>query len=128
MQETRRARLQAVILEELSVLVRELKDPRVPLITFTRVEVTQDGSQATAYFTIFGTAAAADQEGFDEKKHREEAKACIEGLNSASGFLRKNLARALTVRHIPALVFREDRGFENALRVHELLKKMGPQQ
>ena len=43
MQETRRARLQAVILEELSLVIRTLKDPRVPMVTLTRVEVTPDG-------------------------------------------------------------------------------------
>ena len=55
MQETRRARLQAVIQEELSVVVpREVKDPRVPSVTFTQVEVTQDGSQATVFVADLG--------------------------------------------------------------------------
>ncbi len=129
MQETRRARLQSVIIEELSQVVRGLKDPRIPSVTFTSCEVTQDGSQATVYVSILGggqqpeglsdTEAAAH-----EKQAKKRIKDCIEGLTSASGFLRRHLAKILTVRHIPTLIFKEDRGFENTLRVHELLKKI----
>jgi ribosome-binding factor A len=46
MDSTRRARLAAVIQQELSVTVPKLKDPRIPNVTFTQVEVTQDGAQA----------------------------------------------------------------------------------
>lgn len=114
MQPTRRARLEAVIQEELALVVsRELKDPRIPSVTFTSVQVTQDGSQATVFVSILG--------GSQDPKAMKD---CLAGLTSASGFLRRHLARTLTVRHIPSLIFKEDRGFENALRVHELLKKI----
>jgi ribosome-binding factor A len=127
MQQTRRMRLQAVIQEELSSVVpREVKDPRVPSVTFTAVEVTPDGGQATIFVSILGGA----QGGFDgapslsEKGAQQRMKDCIDGLTSASGFLRRHLAKVLNVRHIPSLIFKEDRGFENAIRVHELLKKI----
>lgn len=127
MQETRRMRLQAVIQEELSQVVpKEVKDPRVPPVTFTAVEVTQDGSQATIFVAILGGA----QGGHDGAPPLSEAgaklrmKDCIDGLTSASGYLRRHLARILSLRHIPSLIFREDIGFENAIRVHELLKKI----
>ena len=127
MQATRRMRLQAVIQEELSeVVAREVKDPRVPPITFTAVEVTQDGSQAVLFVAILGGA----QGGFDGSPPLSEAgakkrmKECLEGLGSAAGYLRRHLARVLNVRHVPSLIFKEDRGFENALRVHDLLKKI----
>ncbi len=127
MQATRRMRLQAVIQDELShVVPREVKDPRVPPVTFTAVEVTQDGSQATIFVSILGGA----QGGHDGAPPLSEAGAklrmqdCIDGLTSASGFLRRHLAKVLNIRYIPTLTFREDRGFENATRVHELLKKI----
>ncbi len=120
-------RLQAVIQEELAQVVpKEVKDPRIPPITFTAVEVTHDGSQATIFVAILG----GTQGGHDgtpilsENEGKLRMKGCIEGLTSASGFLRRHLGRILTVRHIPSLVFREDRGFENAIRVQELLKKI----
>ena len=127
MQTTRRMRLQAVIQEELSQVVpREVKDPRVPPITFTAVEVTQDGSQATVFVTILGGAHGGHDGAPPLSDHgaKLRMKDCLDGLASASGFLRRHLARVLSVRHIPSLIFREDRGFENSIRVHELLKKI----
>jgi ribosome-binding factor A len=113
MQETRRMRLQSAIQEELSQFVaREVKDPRIPSVTFTEVQVTQDGSHATIFVAVLG--------GADDKTMQD----CIDGLTAASGYIRKHLGRVLNVRHIPTLAFREDRGFENAQRVHELLNQL----
>jgi len=127
MQATRRMRLQAVIQEELaSVVPREVKDPRIPPVTFTAVEVSQDGSQATIFVSILGGAQGGHDGAppLSEKGAKLRMEDCIAGLTSASGYLRRHLARVLSVRHIPTLIFREDRGFENAIRVHELLKKI----
>ncbi len=127
MQETRRMRLQAVIQEELSTIVsREVKDPRIPPVTFTAVEVTEDGSQATIFVAILGGAQGGHDGAppLSEQGAKLRMKDCLDGLTSASGFLRRHLAKILTVRHIPSLVFREDHGFENAIRVQELLKKV----
>ena len=130
MQPIRRARLEAVILDELSKVVpRELKDPRISSITFTSCQVTPDGSQATVLVTLLGAhALQAGENGDENTKMREEnekkLKDCIKGLSSASGFLRRHLASVLTVRHIPTIVFKADTGFENTYRVHELLKKI----
>lgn len=132
MQATRRMRLQSVIQEELSHIVpREIKDPRIPAVTFTAVEVSQDGGQATVFVSILGGTQEEDEESPSEpektpqkKSKKTKMKECLEGLSSASGFLRRHLGKVLNVRHIPSLIFREDRGFENAIRVHEILKKI----
>lgn len=127
MQETRRQRLQAVIQEELSrVVPREVKDPRIPTVTFTTVEVTQDGSQATVFVSILGGAQGGHDGApplSDEAATRRMSD-CIDGLKSASGFLRRHLAKILNIRYVPTLIFKEDKGFENSLRVHELLRKI----
>jgi ribosome-binding factor A len=134
MDKTRRARLAAVIQQEISTLVsREVKDPRIPSVTFTQVEVAEDGSHAVIYVAILGAALAAGQEGPDanaqpdpkaEAAAKAKMKGCIEGLNSASNFMRRHLAKVLTVRHVPTLAFKEDNGFENSIRVQELLNKI----
>src|SRR3954468_4486119 len=106
MQATRRMRLQAVIQEELSQVVpREVKDPRIPAVTFTAVEVTQDGSQATVFVMILGGAQGGHDGAppLSEKGAILRMKDCIDGLTSASGYLRRHLARILNVRHIPTL-------------------------
>jgi ribosome-binding factor A len=135
MQENRRLRLQSAILEELSQFVsREVKDPRIPAITFTEIQVTQDGSHATIFVSILGSGiSTVDEQGNEadeatiaarQKLADQRMKACLEGLNAAQGFMRRHLGRVLNVRHIPTLAFREDRGFINANRVHELLIKL----
>lgn len=128
MQQTRRLRLQAVIQEELSLVVaREVKDPRIHPVTFTSVEVTPDGSHAVIYVALFGSGQVSLGEGMiSNQESKNRLKDCLAGLNSASGFLRKHLSKVLTIRHVPTLAFKEDRGFENALRVNELLKEIEP--
>ena len=112
MDPTRKARLESVIQEEIARLVaREVKDPRVGEITVTRVEVTRDGGFARVFVIPFGGP-----------REPEEIKGCVAGLNSAAGFLKRRLAKALELRSIPALQFQEDRGLDNAMRVHSILK------
>lgn len=119
MDATRRARIESVILEELSVIIpRELKDPRLLPLTFTKVDLSQDGQHATVYIAPLGQI---DEENRVTDEHME---ACIEGLSSASGYLRRHLAKILTVRHIPSLLFKTDKGLDNSIRVHQLLKQL----
>jgi ribosome-binding factor A len=86
----------------------EVRDPRVGLVTVTRVDVTPDLSHAT----IFVRAQGDDTE-------RERA---VEGLKSAAGFLRSRVARVLTTRSVPELHIEADRGLEHAARINELLE------
>lgn len=117
-----------MIQQELSQVVpREVRDPRVPPITFTAVEVTQDGEQATVFISILGGSRAsyqADVPELSEQAGRQRMADALDGLRSASGFLRRHLASVLTVRHIPTLIFKEDKGLENAARVFDLLKQI----
>jgi ribosome-binding factor A len=117
MQPNRRARLGSVILEELSQVIRTLKDPRIRPITVTRVELTPDAGMATVFVTLLGY----DPDAADQRRAMRET---IEGLASASGLLRRHIASALTTRTTPALQFKEDRGLANASRVHELLREL----
>ena len=63
-------------------------------------------------------------QGGDDQAQRARMQDCIKGLTSASGFLRRHLAKVLTTRHIPTLSFKEDRGFVNSFRVQELLNQI----
>ena len=125
MQATRKARIESLIREELSLAVaREVKDPRVPNVTITRVELSPDGSQAKIYVSILGLGAGPVPEEGDALRRGPSPMAdCLRGLGSAAGFLRRKLSKTLTIRHIPALVFHEDRGLDNTLHVHSILKK-----
>ena len=74
------------------IVQNELKDPRIPSITsISHVEVTNDLSYAKVYVSVLGND-------FD----RDEA---IEGLNSAKGFIKKELSKKIKLRAMPELIF-----------------------
>jgi ribosome-binding factor A len=97
-----------VILSEL--MVREVKDPRIGFVTITRVEVTPDLHHARVYVSILGTP--------------EEQKASLEGLSSAAGFLRHEIAHHLDMRRTPELSFALDQGAEAVERIDSLLQQI----
>jgi ribosome-binding factor A len=110
-------RVASMMKDELSLLInRELKDPRVPFVTVTNVELTRDVKQATVYISI----VSIDQTYTDP----DLTKQVLEALRDAKGFLRKQLAGIMQLRSIPDLLFKEDKGLENTLRVNEILKQL----
>ena len=116
MQATRKARVESLLREELSVVIpRMVKDPRVAPLTITHVEMTPDGKVAKIFFSLLGRA---------EDDSSDLFKGCLAGLTSARGFLRSYLAKAVSLRHVPDLRFQHDRGLENSMRVHELLQNI----
>jgi ribosome-binding factor A len=97
--------IRQVIAEALS---REIRDPRVGMVTVTGVLVTNDLSHARVSVSVPGDEA-------------EKARA-LQGLQSAAGFLRSRTARALTTRTVPELHFELDKGVAHAARIEELLQ------
>ena len=105
----RTARLNELLKRELSRLLRaELKDPRIRTVTITGVSAAPDLTHATVYVRTLGEEVMVDD--------------AIEGLESASGFLRRQLGRELHVRRIPEFRFVVDRTLERAGRIEELLE------
>jgi ribosome-binding factor A len=94
------------------VLARdEIKDPRVRgagLITVTHVRVSGDLRHAKALFTVHDL----DEAGLERVR---------EGLDHASGYFRKAIARRLRMKVAPAVTFEVDRVFEQAARVEKIL-------
>ena len=103
--------------DELTLLInRELKDPRIPSVSVTNVEITRDAKQATIYISIMALNQTS--------KDPELMQSCLEGLEKAKGFIKKNISHIMQLRYVPDLIFKEDKGLENTLRVHELLKQL----
>lgn len=94
-----------------ALLIRGLKDPRIGFVTITGVKVTTDIRQATIYFTVIGS---------DEEKRDTEA-----GLNSARGFIRKELAQDLKMRFTPEVIFKYDTSVEYGQHIESILKEIG---
>lgn len=100
------------IQRELAVLIRsQVKDPRVPpTMTVAGVEVSRDLSSAKVYVSTF-----------DLESDAEAREAAIDGLNKASGFLRRQLGNKMRLRIVPTLIFRYDVVQENAARISSLI-------
>lgn len=93
------------------IVQNELKDPRIPSITsISHVEVTNDLSYANVYVSVLGND-------FD----RDEA---IEGLNSAKGFIKKELSKKIKLRAMPELIFIKDDSIEKSLELDKLIDEV----
>ena len=93
------------------IVQNELKDPRIPSITsISHVEVTNDLSYAKVYVSVLGND-------FD----RDEA---IEGLNSAKGFIKKELSNKIKLRAMPELIFIKDDSIEKSLELDKLIDEV----
>lgn len=94
------------------LLVRKIKDPRLDMVTITGVEVSPDLKLARVYFSRFGNS--------------EELRQGLEGLQSAVGFIKRELGQRLKLRHVPDLEFVHDTSFEYGDRIETLLKTVFP--
>jgi ribosome-binding factor A len=92
------------------LLIKGLKDPRIGFVTITGVKVTTDLSLATIYFTVIGS---------DEEKKASET-----GLNSARGFIRKELGQALKLRVTPNVIFKYDTSVDYGTHIESILKEI----
>jgi ribosome-binding factor A len=106
-QSGRPQKLGDLIQRELSELLqRELRDPRVGMITITGVDVSPDFSHAKIFFTIL------------QKEHLDET---AQGLKKAAGFLRSQLARRIKLYTTPELRFEYDESVERGDRLSRLI-------
>lgn len=96
------------------ILLRELKDPRVGMVTITGVRLSNDLRHARVLFSIFGS--------------QEQRDASLAGLQRAAGFIRRQLARRVEMRVSPELSFEFDPGLEQSDRLAQLLKKDAPEE
>ncbi len=87
---------------------REVKDPRVGLITITSAEVTRDLTHAKVYFTPFAGIG--------------DATAALEALRHASGFLRHQVRNLMRLRVAPELDFQIDDSVERGARLSTLIQ------
>ena len=104
-------RISEDIRRELSAIFRTLKDPRISsMITVLRVDVTNDLSYATIHVsTVEGEDKTAES---------------VKGLKSARGYIRKELASALSLRHVPELRFVADNSIAYSAQINKILKDL----
>lgn len=95
------------IQRDLAELIRDLKDPRIGMVTLNSVEVTPDYAHAKVYFSqLLG-----------------DVEACTQALNEAAGFLRNGLFKRLKIHTVPTLHFHFDRTTERAADLTALIAR-----
>ncbi len=96
----------------------EVRDPGLHgnPVTVTEVRVTADLRHAVVFVVPFGLR-------LDSTAGGTEIAAIVEALNRAAPFLRHRVSEAVQLRYAPELVFRPDTTFEEAHRIHSLLRK-----
>lgn len=100
---------------ELTAILREVKDPRVKdcLLSLVRVEVTNDLSYCTVYVSTM--------EGL------ERTKSAVTGLKSAAGYIRHELGKRLSLRHVPQLIFKPTDSIAYGAHISKLLHDLEPE-
>lgn len=104
---SRGRRIADQIQKELASLIqRELKDPRVGMVTINEVKVSRDLAFADVYFTMFADDGAGE---------------AAEALDRASGFLRSALSKVLKIRTTPKLRFHYDNSINEGQRISKAI-------
>ena len=102
-------RINGEVQKELSSIIRgEIKDPRIhPMTSVMAVEVAPDLKTCKAYISVLG--------------NQEAKEATIRGLNSAEGYIRRQLARNLNLRNTPEIRFILDESIEYGVNMSKLI-------
>jgi ribosome-binding factor A len=95
------------IQRDLAELIRELKDPRIGLLTVNSVEVSPDYAHAKVLFSLLVG----------------DTQACEDALNEAAGWLRNGLFKRLAIHTVPTLHFQFDRTTERAAELNALIRQ-----
>lgn len=107
----RQKRVAERIRAEISELLqRELKDPRLGLVTVTRVMIDRELAQANVFVSTIG----------DETRKKE----MMQALAHAAGFIRREVGHRVQLRNAPQIVFHWDPGLENVEDISRLLDEI----
>jgi ribosome-binding factor A len=110
-QNRRPQRVALQIQQEISLmLARNVKDPRIGLVTVTGVQISADLRHAKVYVSVMGS--------------EQQKKESMEGLSNAAGWIRHELGQRIRMKFLPDIVFREDTSLEYGDRIDELLDRI----
>jgi len=112
MNEKRINRISEEVKKVVSDLIQnEIKDPRISgMPSVNKVSVTKDLRFAKIYISVLGS--------------EEDKESTIEGLQSAKGFVRKEIGNRINLRHVPEPIFMLDESIEQALYMLKLIEEV----
>ena len=105
-------RINGEVQRELANIIRGgIKDPRIsPLTSVVAVEVAPDLKTCKAYISVLGDS--------------EEQKATLEGLKSAEGYIRRELAHTVNLRNTPEIRFILDQSIEYGVHMSKIIDEV----
>ena len=104
-------KVQEAIQHEISnMLLMDIKDPRIKLVTVTGVNLADDMSQAKVFVSLYGSAEEQDQ--------------AWKALNKAKGFMRTEIAKRIRLRFAPELILEKDNSLEYGEHIDSLLRQI----
>jgi ribosome-binding factor A len=99
------------ILREIAVLLLEkVRDPRVDGVTLTGIDLSNDLKLAKVFFSVLGG-----------QKQIERGQ---RGLDSAKGFIKREIGQRMDLRYVPELMFSHDKSLQNGSRLEKILEKL----
>lgn len=108
---SRPERVAEQIKREISHILREkVSDPRIGFVSITSVELTPDLKNAKIFVSVYG----------DEKAQKDT----LDGLKSATHFIRGELGKIMELRYMPELYFAYDKSIERGSRVFSIMNKL----
>lgn len=109
---SRAARVADQIQRDLAVVLqREMKDPRLGIVTVSAVDVSSDLQNAKVFVTFLG------------KDDADEISEGVEVLSNAAGFLRSQLAKSIRMRSVPTLRFFYDKSLSEGAKMSSLISQ-----
>lgn len=111
MSQLRVEKVQELMKQEISsIILRELKDPRIGFVTVTSVECTGDLREAKVYVSLMG--------------NEQQVKDCWQGLKSSLGFVRREIGKRIRLRFTPEISFVVDKSLDYSDHIQKLLLKI----
>ena len=95
------------------ILAKDVKDPRLEMVTITVIKMSRDLRLARIYFSTSGG-----------EKEKEDA---LDGFQKALGYIKRSLARELDLRYMPDLRFYFDESFEYGTHIDNILNSLNSQ-
>ena len=103
------------------LLLKDIKDPRLEgrMISITAVDVSDDLGYAHVFIDVL------TGQGVSEEEKEAVQNDVLDGFESCSGHIRKEISRKLRVRHAPELSFSVDKSMEYGEHIDQMLRKLG---
>lgn len=107
----KKERMEKILEREISnIIFQDIKDERIKFVTITNVNITNDLSIATVFYTVYG--------------NENQINSSVEALNEAKGFIRTILSKRLEVKKTPDLRFKYDESYEQGNKIEAILNNL----